>query len=189
MLDFGEPGISRQAREEPLDGRLQSGGCDQQDEQTSGGDGERDVCDEVKMRRGDTANGRDEHQNEDKDVEKFFEDDGAENCGGRGAEVASVGEDAHNVADAQGKDVVGGERGHQDASADEKVCAEGARTAGHHLAPANAAQGVAGDGEAEDAEDPDRMRRAQSEDMSEGDSAEGIPEKEGADEQTGDCLQ
>src|SRR5260370_42380880 len=96
------------------------------------------------MRRGDAAYGGDEHQDEDKDVEEFFEDDGAEDDGGRGAEVARVGEDAHDVADAQGKNVVGGQRGHEDAGADEEVGAEGALPARHHLGPADAAPGGAG---------------------------------------------
>src|SRR6266702_4251625 len=109
------------------------------------------------MRRGDAAYGGDEHQDKDKDVEEFFEDDGAEDDGGRGAEVAGVGEDAHDVADAQGENVVGCEGGHEDTGADEEVSADGTSRARHHLGPADAAQGIAGEGEAEDAEDPGRM--------------------------------
>ena len=159
VLDFGELGVCGQAGEEALDGRLQAAGCDEKDEQADGGDGEGDIGDEAQMRRGDAAYGGDEQEDEDEDVEEFFEDDGAEDDGGRGAEVAGVGEDAHDVADAQGKDVVGGERGHEDAGADEEVGADGARAAGHHLGPADAAQGVAGEGEAEDTEDPCRDAR------------------------------
>src|SRR5260370_21879655 len=107
VLDFGEFGIDGQAGEEALYGRLEAAGGDEKNEQADGGDGEGDICDETQMRRGDAAYGGDEHQDEDEDIEEFFEDDGAENDGGRGAEVAGVGEDAHDVADAQGEDVVG----------------------------------------------------------------------------------
>jgi hypothetical protein len=138
---------------------------------------------------GDAAYGGDEHEDEDEDVEELFEDDSAEDGGGRGTEVVGVGEDAHDVADAEGEDVVGGERGHEDASADEEMLLDGARPERHHLAPANAAKGVAGEGEAEDAEDPRGMNEAQCEDLIEGDSAEGVPEEEGADEHAGDGLQ
>ena len=75
------------------------------------------------MWRGDAAYSGDEHQDEDEDVEEFFEDDGAEDDGGRSSQVAGVGKDAHDVADAEGKDVVGGERGHQDAGAEKEVSA------------------------------------------------------------------
>ena len=170
-------------------GACRTAGGDQKNEQADGGDGERDVGDEAKVRSGDAAYGGDEHQDEDEDVEQFFEDDGAEDGGGRGAEIAGVGEDAHDVADAERKDVVGGERGHEDAGADEEMVADGARAARHHLGPADAAQSVAGEGEAEDAEDPYRMDEAQGENLIEGDSAEGVPEEEGADEQAGDGLQ
>ena len=149
-----------------MDGRLQAARCDQKNEQADGGDGEGDVCDETQMRRGDAAHGGDEHQHEDEDVEEFFEDDGAEDGGGRGAEIAGVGEDAHDVADAERQDVVGGERGHEDAGADEEMSSDGAPAAGHHLGPANAAQGVAGESEAEDTEDPCGMGDAQGEDLS-----------------------
>ena len=82
------------------------------------------------MRRGDAADGGNEHQDEDEDVEEFFENDGTEDGGGRGSEIAGVGEDAHDVADAERKDVVGGERGHEDAGADEEMVSEGARARG-----------------------------------------------------------
>ncbi len=186
---FASLGFCGKAREEALDWWLQAACCDEKDDETDGGDGERDVCDEAKMRCGDAAYGGDEHQDEDEDVEELFEDDGAEDDGGRDAEVVGVGEDAHDVADAEGKDVVGGERGHEDAGADQEVGADGAGAAGHHLGPANAAESVAGEGEGEDADDPWRMGKAQGEDLGEGDSAEGVPEEEGTDEQAGDGLE
>jgi hypothetical protein len=189
VLDLCEFGICRQAGEEVLYRRLQAARCYEEDEQADSRDGERDYGNETQMRRGDAAYRGDEHQDEDEDVEEFFEDDRAEDDGGRGAEIARVREDAHDVADAQGEDVVGGERGHEDAGADEEVTAEGASRAGHHLAPAHTAQGVAGEGEAEDAEDPCGMYCAQSEDLVERDSAEGVPKEEGADEQAGNGLQ
>ena len=96
------------------------------------------------MRRSDAAYGGDEHQDEDEDVEEFFKDNGTEDDGGRGAEITGVGEDAHDVADAQGEDVIRCQRGHEDAGADEEVGAKRALFAWHHLGPANAPQGVAG---------------------------------------------
>jgi hypothetical protein len=188
VLDLREFWIDGQTGEEALDRRLQAASCDQKDEKADGGDGEGDIRDETKMRGSDAAYGADKHQDEDEDVEELFEDHGAEDDGGRGVEVAGIGEDAHDVADAQGKDVVGGERGHEDPGADTEVSTEGTLTAGHHLAPADAAKGVTGEGEAEDAENPCGMRYAQGEDMGEGDSAEGVPEEKGADEQAGDGL-
>jgi len=138
---------------------------------------------------GDAAYRGDEHEDEDEDVEELFEDDGAEDCGRRGVEIARVGEDAHYVADAQRKDVVGGERGHQDARTDEEVSPDGEDSPGHHLTPADATQGVAGEGKAKNAEDPRRMFEAEGEDLIERDSAKGVPEEEGADEQARDGLQ
>ena len=188
VLDLCEFGVDGQASEEALDRRLQAARCDEKNEKSDGGDGEGDVSNEAEMRSGDTTDCGDEDEDEDEDVEEFFEDDGAKRDGGRSAEVVGVGEDAHDVADAQGKDVVGSERGHENACADEEVSAEGTRTARHHLGPADATQSVAGEGETQNAEDPYRMDRAEGEDVGEGDSAEGVPEKEGADEQAGNGL-
>jgi hypothetical protein len=103
-------------------------------------------------------------------------------------EAARVSEDAHDVADAQRKDVVGGERGHQDARTDEEVSPDGEDPARHHLTPADTTQGIAGECKTENAEDPRRMFEAEGEDLIEGDSAEGVPEEEGADEKTGNGL-
>jgi hypothetical protein len=69
------------------------------------------------------------------------------------------------------------------------VCADGTRSTRDHLGPADAAKGVTGECEAEDAEDPCGMYGAQGENLSEGDSSEGVPEEEGADEETGDGLE
>src|SRR5258708_87873 len=80
------------------------------------------------------------------------------------------------------EDVGGGERGQEDTGGDEEVLADGACAARHHLGPADAAQGVAGEGEADDTEDPFGMHETQREDLVEGDSAEGVPEEEEADE-------
>ncbi|MDE1177403.1 MAG: hypothetical protein PW789_12495 [Edaphobacter sp.] len=118
----------------------------------------------------------------DEDVEELFEDDGREDGRGRGSEIGGVGEDTHDVADAEGQDVVGGQRGHQDAGADLKAGAAGA----HHAGPAKAAQGVAGEGEAEDTGDPDWVLEAERAELGGVDSTEGIPEEEGADEKARD---
>jgi len=153
-----------------------------------GCDGEGYVRNEAQTRSGDVAYGRDKHQDQDEDVEELFKDDGAEDDGGRGAQVVRVGEDAHDVADAQRQDVVGGERGHEDAGADFEVVAEGPRAAGHHLRPTDAPESVARGGEAEDAEDPGRMGDSQGDDLAEGDSAKGVPKKEDADEEARNRL-
>src|SRR5205823_14127944 len=143
---------------------LQATGGDEKDQQADGGDGEGDIGDKAQMRRGDAAYGGDEHEDENEDVEEFFENDGAENDGGRGAEIAGVGEDTHDIADAEGENVVGGKGGHEDASADEEVGADGTFSARHHLGPADAAEAVAGECEAEYAEEPCGMYGAKRED-------------------------
>jgi hypothetical protein len=167
---------------------LKAAGKDQEDDEADGGDCERDVRDEAKVWSDDAANGRDEEKNEDEDVEEFFEDDGAENGGGGCVEVIRVSEDAHDVADAEGENIVGGERGHEDAGADLEVALDGASAARHHLAPTETAQAVTGEGEADDAKDPCGMDETESKDLVEGDSAEGVPKEEGADEQAWNGL-
>jgi hypothetical protein len=69
------------------------------------------------------------------------------------------------------------------------VVAEGTAVVRHHLAPANATQGVAGKSEADDSEDPCRMSSAESAELVKMDVVEGVPEEEGADEQAWDGLQ
>ena len=56
------------------------------------------------------------------------------------------------------------------------------------MSPADAAEGIASEGETEDAEDPCGMNGAECEDLIEGDSAEGVPEEKGTDEKAGDGL-
>ena len=82
MFDLCEFGICGQARKESLDGRLQATSRNQKDEQTDGGNSERDVGDQVEAGSGDPTYCGDEHEHEDEDVEELFEDHGTEDGGG-----------------------------------------------------------------------------------------------------------
>ena len=185
VFDLGEPGVLWEFGEEFTDGLFEHPCAEDEDEESDSGDGQRQVRDEAVVRGYAGAHEGDEEKDQREDVEQLFKDDGAEDGRRRGSEIARVGEDAHDVADAQGQDVVGGQRGHQDAGADTETSPGGA----HHVSPSDAAQGVAGEGEDEDTDDPDRVHEPQSADLGEGDAFEGVPEEKSADYQSRNGLE
>ena len=173
-------GVLVETGKEALNDGLEGSGTEDHDEQSRRRDDEKHFGGKARVRVDSLTHKGDEEKNEDEDIEEFFEDDGGKDGGRRSSEVAGVGEDAHDVADAEGHDVVGRERGHENASADGKARSGGT----HHLGPSHATQGVAGDGEADDTSYPTGMNQAKRAYLFKRDAAKGVPEEEGADEQT-----
>ncbi len=170
--------VAGEGGEESAEGRGEVTRSEHEDKQADDGDEDGDVGGVADLLRQVAAHGGDEDEADDEDVEELFEDDGGEDGGGGGTEIAGVGKDAHDVADAEGEDVVGGHGGHEHSGAGLEAGAAGT----HHAGPADAAQRVADDGEADDAGDPGGMLEAEGAELRGVDAAEGIPEEKGADE-------
>ena len=189
VLELEEEGFFGESDEQAADGCFKGTGSDQKDDKGHEGEGKEGVRGEAEVTRGVGTEEDDEKADQDEDVEELLEDDGGEDDGRCGLEVGRVGEATHDVADAEGQDIVGGERGHEDAGAGEAGCAGGA----HHAVPAEDAHRVADDAEADEAEDPDGGDDVEGAKLVGGDAEvfsgfgveprpEGVPKEEGTDE-------
>jgi len=122
VFDFFKCGVLRKSQKKTAEHRLQRAGAEQEDEQANGRDKEEDFCNGTGMAIDIASHKGGKEKNEDKDVEKLFEDDRTEDDRRRCPEVGSIGKDAHNVANPEGQDIIGGDRGHKNSGADRKTC-------------------------------------------------------------------
>ena len=192
VFELEKEGLFGEFGEEAADRGFEGAGSYEEDQKGDEGEGEEGVGGNAEVRRSAGAEEDDEEADEDEDVEELFEQDGGEDNGGGRLEVGGVREDAHDVADAEGQDVVGGERGHEDAGAGE----DGGSGGAHHAMPAEDAERVADDAEGDEAGDPDGRDEVEGAELVGRDALaavvagpEGVPEEEGADEETGEGLE